>query len=602
MDDPLRDAFYYPHYPPPPASNASSLSAPSSLRPHRPPPRTTPRYARDLPNIRSHPWLPDRPTRHLPQNLPRQAQHLAGRKEAREQHPMSYRLADESRRHALERPDAPALTGRGMSLTYGELDQRTNRLANVLRERGIGPQSRVAVLDKSSPQVIEVLLAAAKVGAVTVPVNWRLAAPELTGVLSDAGVEILLFHSSFEGTVAHLRANVPTLAHVIRIDGDCDEDYETLLASADGTDPGWTGEADDIVLQLYTSGTTAKPKGVLSSNRNLGACTQSGGPWGFDSSSVSLCAMPLFHIGGLGWVLVGMANGAHTVIVPEFTPQSLLDELEHHKITNTFLVPSVIGMLVEVPGAAERDYTALRSIAYGSSPITPALLKRALTTFDRPLFQVYGLTETHGAITQLDASDHSTDGDHVHLLRSVGKPYPWVELKIVQPHSTDPVETGETGEICVRSPQNTVGYFHRPDETAKTIDADGWLHTGDVGRFDEHGYLYITDRIKDMIISGGENVYPIEVESVIAEYPGVSQVAVIGVPDPTWGEAVKAVVVTAPGQAIDARELSAFARKRLAGYKCPKTIDIVQSLPLGATGKILKRELREQYAQQLSTP
>lgn len=489
-----------------------------------------------------------------------------------------------------------------MSLTYGELDQRTNRLANVLRERGIGPQSRVAVLDKSSPQVIEVLLAAAKVGAVTVPANWRLAAPELAEVLSDAGVEILLFHSSFDNTVAHLRANVPALAHLIRIDGDSDSDYEALLASADGTDPGWTGEADDIVLQLYTSGTTAKPKGVLSSNRNLGACTRSGGPWGFDSSSVSLCAMPLFHIGGLGWVLVGIANGAHNVIVPEFTPQSLLDELVHHRITNTFLVPSVIGMLVEVSGAAERDFTALRSIAYGSSPITPALLKRALATFDRPLFQVYGLTETHGAITQLDASDHTTDGDRVHLLRSVGKPYPWVELSIVRPNSTAPADTGEAGEICVRSPQNTVGYFHRPEETTKAIDADGWFHTGDVGRFDQDGYLYITDRIKDMIISGGENVYPIEVESVIAEYPGVSQVAVIGVPDSVWGEAVKAVVVTVPGQAIDARELWAFARERLAGYKCPKSIDVVQALPIGATGKILKRELRDQYARQLSMP
>ncbi|KSZ56375.1 fatty-acid--CoA ligase [Rhodococcus pyridinivorans KG-16] len=515
---------------------------------------------------------------------------------------MTYRLADEPRRHALERPDVLALTGRGMSLTYRELDRRTNRLANVLRERGIGPQSRVAVLDKSSPQVIEVLFAAAKIGAVTVPANWRLAAPELAEVLSDAGAEILFFHSAFEDTVSYLRAHAPALSHTIRIDGDGDDDYETLLAAADATDPGWTGDADDIVLQLYTSGTTARPKGVLSSNRNLGACTQSGGPWGFDSSSVSLCAMPLFHIGGLGWVLVGIANGAHNIIVTEFTPQSLLDELEHHRITNTFLVPSVIGMLVEVPGAAERNFTALRSIAYGSSPITPALLKRALATFDRPLFQVYGLTETHGAITQLDATDHTTEGDRTHLLRSVGKPYPWVELKIVQPHSTDPAETGEVGEICVRSPQNTVGYFHRPEETSNAIDAEGWFHTGDVGRFDQDGYLYITDRIKDLIISGGENVYPIEVESVIAEYPGVSQVAVIGVPDPMWGEAVKAVVVTTPGQSIDARELSAFARERLAGYKCPKTIDVVQSLPLGATGKILKRELREQYAQQLSTP
>jgi long-chain acyl-CoA synthetase len=258
-------------------------------------------------------------------------------------------------------------------------------------------------------------------------------------------------------------------------------------------------------------------------------------------------------------------------------------------------------MLVEAAGTESRDFSALRSIAYGSSPITPALLKRTLSTFGRPLFQVYGLTETHGAITQLDASDHVVDGERVHLLRSVGKPYPWVELEIVLPHSDDEAAVGEAGEICVRTEQTTAGYFNRPDETARAIDSQGWFHTGDVGRFDAEGYLYITDRIKDMIISGGENVYPIEVESVIAEYPGVSQVAVIGVVDAVWGEAVKAVVVASDGSDIDIHDLAAFTRDRLAGYKCPKTIEIVSTLPLGATGKILKRELRAQYATTLQS-
>jgi acyl-CoA synthetase (AMP-forming)/AMP-acid ligase II len=509
---------------------------------------------------------------------------------------MTYRLADEPRRHAAERPNSLALTGSGMSVTYRDLDDRTNRLGNVLGRLGVEPGTRVAVLDRSTPQVVEVVLAAAKVGAVTVPANWRLAATELAEVLADAQVRVLFYRSSFDAVVDEIRTGVPSVRHLVRIDGDGDDGYEALLAAADDSDPGWTGAADDTVLQLYTSGTTAKPKGVLGSNANLGACTRTGGPWGFDESSVSLCAMPLFHIGGLGWVLVGLANGAHNVIVPEFTPASLLDDLERHRVTNTFLVPSVIGMLVEVPGAADRDLTALRSVAYGSSPITPAVLKRAQTTFGRPLFQVYGLTETHGAVTQLDAADHSVDGDRVHLLRSVGKPYPWVRIKLVRPESGELAETGEVGEICVQSPQNTAGYFDRPDETTRAIDADGWFHTGDVGRFDDDGYLYITDRIKDMIISGGENVYPIEVESVIAEFPGVSQVAVIGVPDPTWGEAVKAVVVAGPGESIDSRELSAFLRERLAGYKCPKTVDVVEALPLGATGKILKRELRGRYA------
>lgn len=512
-----------------------------------------------------------------------------------------YRLADESRRHALARPDALALTGRDGSITFAELDIRTNRLANVLIALGCGPGSRVAVVDRSSTQVVEAVLAAAKIGAVTIPVNWRLSGAEAAEVLADSEAQVLFFHSEFDGVVSAVRESGAPMQRWVQIDGTGPLDYEARLAGASAVDPGWRGGSDDVVLQLYTSGTTAKPKGVLTSNRNLGACTQTGGPWGFDESSVSLCAMPLFHIGGLGWVLVGLANGAHNVILSEFTPPDLLDVLETMSITNTFLVPSVIGMMVEVPGARDRDFAALRSIAYGSSPITPAVLRRALDTFDTPLFQVYGLTETHGAVTQLDAADHSVDGERVSLLRSVGKPYPWVELKVVGAGTSEgmlgeSVALGESGEICIRSEQTTQGYYERPTETAAAIDADGWFHTGDVGRIDDDGYVYITDRIKDMIISGGENVYPVEVESVIAEYPGVSQVAVVGVEDPVWGEAVKAVVVAAADRELDATAILAFTRARLAGYKCPKSIDVVAELPLGATGKILKRELRAQYA------
>ncbi|MCQ4152518.1 long-chain-fatty-acid--CoA ligase [Rhodococcus qingshengii] len=504
-----------------------------------------------------------------------------------------YRLADESRRHALARPDALALTGRDGSITFAELDNRINRLANTLLGLGCDQGSRVAVVDRSSTQVVEIVLAAAKIGAVTIPVNWRLSAPEVADVLSDSGARVLFFHSEFEDVVSAV--SVDPAIRLVRIDGSSELDYESRLATSIAVDPGWRGGPDDVVLQLYTSGTTAKPKGVLTSNRNLGACTQTGGPWGFDESSVSLCAMPLFHIGGLGWVLVGLANGAHNVILPEFTPSGILDVLEAESITNTFLVPSVIGMIVEVPGAVDRNFGALRSIAYGSSPITPAALTRALETFRTPLFQVYGLTETHGAVTQLDAVDHAVEGERVSLLRSVGKPYPWVELKVMTSGGSE-AATGESGEICIKSEQVTRGYYNRPVETELAIDTDGWFHTGDVGRIDGAGYVYITDRIKDMIITGGENVYPIEVESVIAEYPGVFQVAVIGVEDPLWGEAVKAVVVPAAGHDLDVRQITEFVRGRLAGYKCPKSIDVVAGLPHGATGKILKRELRTQYA------
>jgi acyl-CoA synthetase (AMP-forming)/AMP-acid ligase II len=305
--------------------------------------------------------------------------------------------------------------------------------------------------------------------------------------------------------------------------------------------------------------------------------------------------MPMFHIGGLGYLIVGLVFGAHNITIREIAPQPLLDLLVEKRVTNTFLVPSVIGMLAEVPGAADRDYGALRSIAYGASPITPAQLRRALATFRRPLFQLYGLTETQGAIVQLDAADHDPDGPRQYLLRSAGKPYPWVELKTVDPATGAPMPVGVPGEICVRSVVNTPGYHNQPDATAALLDAEGWLHTGDIGSLDAEGYLTISDRLKDMIITGAENVYPVEVEAVLADHPDVAGVAVVGRPDPKWGEAVVAVVVPRPGSGLTSDELLAFGRERLAGYKLPKSVDFVDALPLGPTGKILKRELRRQY-------
>ncbi len=509
-----------------------------------------------------------------------------------------YRLADQTRTQARLRGNAPALSGAGLHLTYRQLDDRTNRLANVLRDRGVRAGDRIAALGKSSPEIIETVLAAAKIGAVTVPLNWRLPVGELVDVVDDAQARLIVCHDDFLGAVTEIRSDAEALLEPI-VFGDPRRplSYEQALAAAPSIDPGHVGDADDVVLQLYTSGTTGRPKGVLTSNTNLGACTQAGEPWGFDESSVSLCAMPLFHIGGLGWALVGLANGAHNVVLADFTPESLLDTLVRERITNVFVVPTVIGMLVDVPAAGQADVGALRSIAYGSSPITPALLRRTLRTFGTPLFQVYGLTETHGAVTQLDADEHSTEPERAHLLRSVGRPYPWVELTI-RIAGGDEAVPGEQGEICVRTPQATRGYHRRDAETAATIDADGWLHTGDIGRVDADGYVYVTDRLKDMVITGGENVYPTEVEAVLGDHPAVAQVAVVGLPHDTWGEVVTAFVVTTPGHEPTEAALRAFARTRLAGYKVPKTVHVVTALPLGATGKILKRALRAQFAAQ----
>jgi len=335
---------------------------------------------------------------------------------------------------------------------------------------------------------------------------------------------------------------------------------------------------------------------VQTTNRNLSNLT-AGLPdyWSVDESSISLVAMPLFHIGGMGWLLVGLTCGATNVLVSEIEPRSMLETMERERITNAFLVPTVLQMLCAVPGAAQRDWSALRSIAYGASSITTTVLKTVISTFGAPLYQVYGMTETTGAIVQLAAEDHEPGGPREHLLRSAGKPYPWMELQIVDPTSGDQLAANGIGEVRVRGASVTPGYFENPGETKKAFAADGWLCTGDGGYVDEAGYLFLTDRIKDMIVTGAENVYPAEVEEVLAQHPAVAEVAVFGVPDERWGEVVTAAIVAREGQP-DADELVAFARERLAGYKLPRRVHHIDEMPKTATGKISKKDLREQYS------
>ena len=349
------------------------------------------------------------------------------------------------------------------------------------------------------------------------------------------------------------------------------------------------------MLQLYTSGTTGLPKGVMLTNANCSALLDVADAWDVDETSVSLVAMPLFHIGGSGWANVSLARGGTNVLVPMIDPAGLLDTIEKARITNAFLVPAVLQMLCAVPGADDRDFSSIRSIAYGASPITSSALTRSLEVFKAPLFQVYGLTETTGAITELSSTDHDPGGPRQHLMRSAGKPYPWVEMKAVDPATGQDCGAGAVGEIWIRSVQNSPGYWHKPADTAAAFDADGWLHTGDAGYFDDEGYLFLTDRIKDMIVTGAENVYPIEVESALSEHPDVADVAVIGVPDDTWGETVMAVVVRRPGSDLTEEELLGWAKGRIAGFKRPRSVDFVDELPRNPSGKLLKRVLREPY-------
>jgi long-chain acyl-CoA synthetase len=479
-------------------------------------------------------------------------------------------------------------------LTYGELDERSNRLAQALLASGAEEGSRIGYLDRTAPEALELLFAASKIGAVLVPLNWRLAPPELAGILDDAQPRVLIAGSSYGDVAKQLAPALSARAGLIVVDEE-GSGYERWLAGHDAVDPGGLGESDDVVVQMYTSGTTGVPKGVLTTHRNLAAAAETSTRWAFDADSISMTPLPMFHIGGIGWAFLGLWNGATTVLVRDFVPELVLDIIEHQRVTNAVLVPTMLKLLTDVPGAAGRDYSSLRSIAYGASPITTPVLKAALRTFRAPLYGIYGLTESSGGITQLDPDDHDPDGPREHLLRSAGRPFPWVELRIADPETGRALGPHTVGEVWLRAPNVMAGYYNRPAETAAALTADGWLRTGDGGYVDDDGYLFLTDRIKDMIVSGGENVYPIEVEEAICQHPDVADVAVIGVPDEHWGEMVKALVIRRRESAVTGDDLVAFARDRLAGYKLPRSVEFVDELPRTPTGKVLKRELRQRY-------
>lgn len=495
------------------------------------------------------------------------------------------RGGDEARRAkpALELADG------GRTLTYAELDERSSRAAQALLALGVRPGERVPLLDLNGLAMFELAFGAQKMGAVFTPVNWRLTPAEVGVILADAGASVVVAGPAF---VDLARAAAPGVRIVVT-----GEEWDRLVDEADPLDPGEPQTDDTVVLQLYTSGTTGQPKGVLTTNRNLSALAEAGALLEYGPDSINMVAMPNFHIGGIGPAFIGIWAGCRNLVVPMFAPAPVLDLMERERVTNAFLAPAVYSMLAAVPGAADRDWSALESLSYGASPITVEALRTVLATFRTPMMQVYGMTETTGAIVQLAPEDHDPGGPREHLLRSAGRPYPWVELQIADVVTGAALPAGAVGEVQVRSDAVSPGYWNRPEESALARTADGWLRTGDAGYLDPEGYLFLTDRLKDMIVTGAENVYPIEVENVLAEHPAIADVAVIGVPDARWGETVKAVVVARPGVVLDPDEVLAWSRDRLAGFKRPTSVDVVAELPRNPSGKILKKDLRAPYWQ-----
>jgi fatty-acyl-CoA synthase len=507
-------------------------------------------------------------------------------------------LADVVRAQAVARGDELLFEFEGRQTSFAEFDAHTNQVANALVASGVKPHERVAYLGKNSDIYFELLLGSIKANVVMAPVNWRLAGPEIAFIVEDCKAAILFVGPEFVEQVRAIKAQLPSVRQVITTEGGAPEwqDFVQWRDAQPTTDPKIAIEPRDIAIQLYTSGTTGKPKGAMLSHANFLSLVRAGqdqkpdwNKWSTDD--VSLVAMPVFHIGGSGWGMMGIYHGAKGVIAREFDPTKVLDFFEHSKITKLFMVPAAMQFVVRQPRAREVDFSRLKYMLYGASPIPAALLKECIEVFKCGFVQMYGMTETTGTIVALPPEDHIEGLDR---MRSAGKALPGVELAILDPEGK-PLPPGEVGEIATRSGSNMAGYWNLPEATKKTIDADNWLRTGDAGYMDSDGYLYIHDRIKDMIISGGENIYPAEVESAICDHPDVAEVAVVGVPDEQWGEAVKAMVVMKPGKSASAADIIGFTRQRIAGFKTPKSIDFIEALPRNASGKILRRHLRDPY-------
>lgn len=507
-------------------------------------------------------------------------------------------VSDIIRVHGVELADQTAIVQGERRLSWAGLYERAGQVANLLAANGVGAGDRVAFLDKNGIEHFEVFYGTALLNAVCVDVNWRLAPPEVEYIVNDSLAKVFIVGHEFLPVLDAIAANLTTVTKILVIGGadHAYDGYEAAVAGQPATDPGTTQAEDDIAFQLYSSGTTGRPKGVLLTNANFfGLLPMAKEMWELEASSVNLVAMPLFHIGGGGWAAAGQYMGATSVIMRDLDPAGLIKLIGDERITHGFLVPAVLQFMLMMPGVDEADFSSLKVCVYGASPISEDVLARSVKTFGCKFWQAYGLTETTGAVVNLAPDDHDVDGPNRHRLRSCGLPGPGVELRIVDNDTGNDCEQGEVGEIWIRSPQVMLGYWNLPAETAKSITDDGWFKSGDAGYVDADGYVYIHDRVKDMIVSGGENVYPAEVENVLMGHPGIADVAVIGVPHDKWGETAKAIIVRKPDSTVTEDEIIAYARERLARFKCPTSVDWVDALPRNPSGKILKKDLRAPY-------
>ena len=502
---------------------------------------------------------------------------------------------------AASYPEKTAAVCGDTRLTFRQTIERVNRLSNALARLGIGAGDRVAVLALNCHRFFELYYAVPQMGAVIVPINFRIPPAEVKYILDHSGARALFVDNALAPLVEQVRPQLETVEQFVSISDVQAEgylNYEALLSDASPEYSAPVIEGGELLGLFYTSGTTGEPKGVMLTHDNVIANVRHvEASYRYTPDEIYLHSAPMFHLADGAAVFTNASRGSTQVFIPRFEPVATLAAIAREHVTHALLVPTMINFVLQVPNLADYDLSSLAHVTYGASPIAPDVLRRAMQAFGCNFGQGYGLTEAAPLLTVLNADDHrrAAGGDE-QLLASCGKAVPGVEVRVVDVDGRD-VEPGEVGEIIARGPNIMRGYWRRDEDTAAAI-IDGWLHTGDLATVDAEGYLYLVDRKKDMIVTGGENVFSTEVEAVLYAHPSVKEAAVIPVPDDQWGEAVHACVALKDDHQTSADELIEFCRPRLASYKVPRSVEIIAGeLPKGGTGKILKKQLRERYWQ-----